>query len=128
MTAGALPIYITSGPDGNLWFTEPALGRVGRITTAGVITEFSVGITAGEPYGITAAPDGNVWFTEVRRSPLGTTTGIPTIARITPAGVITEFSKGISTDAMPFKNTTGPDGRMWFTEGPGNRVGRMRIP
>ena len=38
---------ITAGPDGNLWFTEFALDRIGRITPAGVVTEFSAGITAG---------------------------------------------------------------------------------
>ena len=66
MTAGAQPTSIVAGPDGNLWFTEFNGGnRIGRITTAGVITEFSTGITAGAlPYGITAGPDGNLWFTE----------------------------------------------------------------
>jgi virginiamycin B lyase len=126
ITAAALPIYIAAGPDGNLWFTEPALGRVARITTAGVVTEFSAGITAGQPYGIRAGPDGNVWFTETLRTPLGTTTGIPTVARITPAGVITEFSKGISAGANVWKLTTGPDNKIWFTEGPGNRIARLK--
>jgi len=36
------PIGITAGPDGNLWFTEMVAGKVGRITTAGVVTEFPV--------------------------------------------------------------------------------------
>src|SRR5439155_25862858 len=31
---------IAAGPDGNLWFTEPAPNRIGRITPAGVVTEF----------------------------------------------------------------------------------------
>ncbi len=31
---------ITAGPDGNLWFTEPNLERIGRITPAGVVSEF----------------------------------------------------------------------------------------
>ena len=29
----SLPISIASGPDGNLWFTEPAANKIGRITT-----------------------------------------------------------------------------------------------
>ena len=36
---------------------------IGKITTAGVITEYS-GITGFGVFGITAGPDGNVWFTE----------------------------------------------------------------
>jgi streptogramin lyase len=31
---------ITTGPDGALWFTEQNASKIGRITTAGVITEF----------------------------------------------------------------------------------------
>jgi len=30
------------GADGALWFTEQNVNRIGRITTAGVITEFPV--------------------------------------------------------------------------------------
>ena len=57
--------------------------RIGRITPAGVVTEFSAGITAGSgPYGIAAGPDGNLWFTEFDGDRIG---------RITPAGVVTEF-------------------------------------
>src|ERR1700736_1982908 len=39
-TAASLPREITLGPDGNLWFTEQHGMKVGRITPAGVITEF----------------------------------------------------------------------------------------
>src|SRR5262249_61463950 len=59
------PQGITRGPDGNLWFTENSANRIGRITPAGVVTEFSAGITpGGRPHQITAGPDGNLWFTE----------------------------------------------------------------
>src|SRR6185503_13856579 len=40
MTVNSRPANIVNGPDGNLWFTEQVAGRIGRITTAGVITEF----------------------------------------------------------------------------------------
>src|SRR5207245_11434516 len=65
------PDSITVGPDGNLWFTEDSGNKIGRITPAGVITEFPLppnlncppnGINS--PLGITAGPDGNLWFTE----------------------------------------------------------------
>src|SRR5262245_28898572 len=63
ISAGAGLYDITAGPDGNLWFTEGSVRRIGRISLAGVVTEFSTGIS-GSPGGITAGPDGNLWFTE----------------------------------------------------------------
>ena len=34
------PLDIVVGPDGNLWFTESGVDRIGEITPAGKITEF----------------------------------------------------------------------------------------
>jgi streptogramin lyase len=71
ITAGASPVIVTTGPDGNLWFTEcncfgglPPGGQIGRITTAGIITEFPIPTPSTNPYSITTGPDGNLWFTE----------------------------------------------------------------
>src|SRR5689334_23740785 len=41
-TAKSQPMGITPGPDGALWFTEGAEHKVGRISTGGAITEFSL--------------------------------------------------------------------------------------
>ena len=68
-TAGSVPIGIAAGPDGNLWFTEDVGNRIGRITTAGVVTEFPFRRASSEPVGIAAGPDGNLWFTESERQP-----------------------------------------------------------
>src|SRR5438105_925769 len=40
-TAGSFPRGIIAGPDKNLWFTE-LVGKIGRITPAGAITEFPI--------------------------------------------------------------------------------------
>src|SRR5262245_32665846 len=58
------PFQITAGSDGALWFVEFASGKIGRITTAGAVTEFSLPNPRSEPQGITAGPDGALWFTE----------------------------------------------------------------
>jgi streptogramin lyase len=117
ITAGAQPLGITTGPDGNLWFTESGGDRIGRITSLGVVTEFSSGITGGAGLrGIAAGPDGNLWFTEIN---------IDRIGRITPLGVVTEFSFGITAGAEPYGITAGADGNLWFTEYNGNRIGRI---
>ncbi len=62
---------ICSGPDGNLWFTEFDKNRIGRITTAGVITDFLIPTAVSGPYGITAGPSADLWFTEFDASQLG---------------------------------------------------------
>ena len=98
---------ITAGPDGNLWFIENDGNRIGRITPAGVITEFPGLRRESFPVGIAAGPDGNMWFTEQLADRIG---------RMTTAGVVTEFSKGISPDSQPAVITAGPDGNLWFTE------------
>ncbi len=91
---------------------------MGRITPAGVVTEFSAGITPGSALQeMAVGPDGNIWFTE-RAGGVG---------RITPAGVVTEFSDGLSLGASPRGIAAGPDGTMWFTEERGDRVARLTI-
>jgi streptogramin lyase len=54
---------IALGPDGAMWFTERNSSKVGRITTAGVITEYPV-VANSQPYAITTGPDGALWFVE----------------------------------------------------------------
>jgi virginiamycin B lyase len=74
---------ITTGPDGNLWFTENNANTIGQITPGGMITEFTIPTADSGPFGITAGPDGNLWFAEFVGNKIG---------RITTAGVITEFT------------------------------------
>jgi streptogramin lyase len=115
------PRAITTGPDGNLWFTDdgytPAYGAytsIGRITPQGNITEFSDGLTAHSfPVAITAGPDGNLWFTEPCAGPCDQSTSA--IGRITPTGVITEFREGLNP-VYPGDITAGPDSNLWFTD------------
>jgi virginiamycin B lyase len=103
---------ITAGPDGNLWFTDAAAGKVGRITTSGQVTEFTVpspdnGPSRGAGASITAGPDGNLWFSAA----------FPTLAitRVTLAGQFATFNLGESLGSVGGL-TPGPDGNVWFTE------------
>lgn len=54
------------GPDGNVWFVESA--HVGKITTAGTITEYPYpgGRVFNMNSEIAVGPDGNLWLTESR--------------------------------------------------------------
>ena len=104
---------IVAGPDGNVWYTA-ALGLVGRITTQGAITEFTVRI-GSDPHRITVGADGNLWFGETNGQIIG---------RITPSGAIKEFPTPLP-NSQPLGVTTGPDGNVWFTESAGNKIGRI---
>ena len=86
------PSGITAGPDGALWFTEYYAKKIGRISTAGVITEYPVP-SGKSPAGITAEPDGALWFAEYRGYKIG---------RITTAGEITEYPVATTSDAGRF--------------------------
>lgn len=110
--SGKWPFGIASGPDGNLWFTETFGAKIGRITPAGVITEF--GPTGGQPVGITLGSDGNLWYAEHTGQRIG---------RITPAGTITAFN--VPSASYPYGITTGPDGNVWYTGYFGNKIGKV---
>jgi streptogramin lyase len=70
-TSQSSPKAITAGPDGNLWFTEQAGNKIGRITPSGTITEFPIPTSQSTPIAITAGPDGNLWFTEEGGNKIG---------------------------------------------------------
>jgi len=109
-TADAHPFGITAGPDGNVWFTEKNVGKIGRIAPGApnAIDEFSSG-AGSAPEGITTGPDGNLWFTDGNK-----------VGKMTPAGVPTIYNgfgiiggRGIAA---------GPDGNLWVVDGQGDQL------
>ena len=78
-TTNSLPVGITTGSDGALWFTELQGNNIGRVTTAGVVTEFAIPTANSEPFGITPGPDGGLWFTESGTNIIGHVVLPPTI-------------------------------------------------
>jgi streptogramin lyase len=99
------PYAMVVGPDKNLWFVEWGGLKVGRITTAGVITEFPIP-NAQALIGIAAGPDGNLWFTDALAG---------TIGHISTSGTnIVQYS--LKTGTFPEGITAGPDGNLWFVE------------
>jgi virginiamycin B lyase len=68
----ASPVTIVGGPDGNLYFGEGA-AVVGRITTAGVITEYPFKTSAASfpILSITVGPDKNIWFSNNAHAQVG---------------------------------------------------------
>jgi virginiamycin B lyase len=101
-TPGLQPLGIAVGPDGDLWFTNLSSKSIGRMTTAGVVTDFS-GVGIDEPTVITPGADGALWFTNY---------GNNTIGRITTAGVVSNYTD--PSLVGPNGITAGPDGAFWF--------------
>jgi streptogramin lyase len=106
------------GPDGNVWFTEQK--HIAKITTAGVITEYTYpsGATSNSYGGVAAGPDGNVWFTEYNNGIVG---------KIVPStGVITEYTlstQGISCN--PEAIVAAADGYLYFACNGYNVLGQI---
>ena len=99
-----------------MWFTNSGNNSIGRVTTSGVVTNYT-GTGINGPAGITAGPDGALWFTN-----LGDYRG-DSIGRITTGGAVTTFTgEGI---LGPERITTGPDGALWFTNIENNTIGRI---
>jgi len=114
LTPGASPARVVAGPDGNLWFTEPAISKIGRITPAGVVTEFPTATSNASPAGITAGPDGNLWFTEPAVNRVGT---------ITPSGAASDLA--LASGSAPARIVPGPDHNLWVTEPGAHAIARV---
>jgi len=122
---------LAAGPDGALWFglirdilppvgplmAQPSIMSVGRITTAGVISEFHLPSVSYYFFGITAGPDGALWVTEFPHK--------KSIGRITTTGEINEFPLPSSVPPNVFRITAGPDGALWFADRFKNQIGRI---
>ena len=95
--------------------TTPAIPAA---AAAGVVTEYSLSGATSGPQDLAVGPDGNVWVTEF----LG-----DKIARISPAGAITEFSITSFQPTGAAGITAGPDGAMWFAERYSDQIGRISM-
>ena len=95
-------VGITTGSDDNIWFTDQTDHAVWRYDlSSGIFTEFKTPTPSSYPGDITTGADGNMWFTEQAVGKFG---------RITPSGVITEFT-GVDS---PSSIAAGPDGNIWI--------------
>lgn len=95
--------------------------RVGTPHFTAFVAGRTPGFSAGEsPSGIVVGPDGDVWFTEL--TGLG---GTPGIAKITPAGRVTEYPTGTYDTSRPLAIALGGDGNLWFADARAAAIGRI---
>jgi streptogramin lyase len=122
---------ITASADGNIWFEETSVDKVGRLNPAtGALSEFQ--LESGAFYeapsfgGITAAPDGNVYVTQPVLSQFDFG-----VERISPDGTVSGFVIPANGNVIPAPEqiTAAPDGSVYFTSpGAGNvasEIGRI---
>lgn len=85
---------IAAGPGGDIWFcgfdspprSSQVTGIIGKISPAGLITEYPVRVASGIPFRLALGGDGNEWVTvsDLQRN--------GHIVRVTPSGSMTAFA------------------------------------
>ena len=99
-------------PDSRVWFAEFSGDKVAAMTSAGVVTEYTLPVNS-QPNGICVGSDGNIWT--------GGYGG--TIYKISTAGVV--------LGSFPIAGAhfgglvAGPGGLVWFTDYGNNQVGSI---
>jgi streptogramin lyase len=107
-------------PDGPIAFVVAR--ATGIATQAAAFTptptfyQFSIPVAANRPQWIAAGSDGNMWFTEFPGN---------TVAKITPAGVVTECPAIPTAASNPQGIIGASDGNLWFTEKNGSKITRV---
>jgi len=131
ITKDALAGSIALGADGNMWFAEDEIGKVAKITPAGVVTEYKPlddGIVPGK---LVSGRDGNIWTIDkwdnriVKIAPDGVAVGyhVQNVKRID------KNSNALPTgleEGAPYDLTVDGHGDIWFVDST-NHVGRLTI-
>ncbi len=117
-TPGGNPRAILADPcgDASLWFTEQ-IGRIGRIDTAGRVTETANTGVGSNLRSIARGPadDCNLYVAD---------RGQDCIVKLNSAGQIVNLFL-FAIGSGPTGVVAGPDGNLWFTENGFNRIGQV---
>ncbi len=125
----SLPVGITTGRGGDLWFTEQVSNKIGEINPrTDAIREFTIPTPRSFPGAIIAGSDGNLWFTE-QLSTFGQEGPLfaGKLGEINPrTHTIQEF---LLPSGTPTALTSGPRGTVWFTANAadGTEIGRINL-
>lgn len=117
LTPNAGPTQITICPDSQrLCFTEDNVAKLGRMTSGGVMTEFSLS-PATSVNALVDGADFNIYFADRAQNKVGQVSG-------TSFSSVKEFP--ITTaNAGPSFMALGSDGAIYFTETTANKVARL---
>src|SRR5262245_36869966 len=95
--------------------TACSVATLTLVAAASIVELPPLPVANAAPTAITKAPDGSLWFTEKNAN---------RVARLTTAGVLTEFAVP-TANSGPERITASPDGYVWFTERSGLKIGRI---
>jgi virginiamycin B lyase len=115
-TANSSPFGIATAPDDNLYYTESAVDKIGRMVNL-FTAQTEITLTSGTvPESIVRGPDGNLWFTE---------NGTSKIGRLIPSSFVVsgEFVT-LTPNSAPTGIVVGKDNAIWYTENALDRIGR----
>ncbi len=113
-TANSQPSNLAVDPSGNLWFTETAGNKIGKINQNGVFQEFDVSTANSQPWGVIVEGNGRVWFTETAGNKIGNLN----------SGVFGQDNVP-TVDSEPRGLALDGSGNIWFAETKGNKIGKM---
>jgi streptogramin lyase len=144
------PYVPATGPEGNIWVTDPgdamstASDNVGFATprvdpnlareSGGPIFRGTAPLTAnGDPQAIAAGPtdtsstpNEGLWVAEFTANKIARV--IPVFTSGGGEGAVVKEFTGLSSGAHPTGITLGPDGNIWFSEFDAGKVGRLIPP
>jgi hypothetical protein len=101
------------GADSNVWFVDDKTSKVGKITTAGAITEYAFP-EGSSPESIAVGSDNNLWVTDYKTSKIG---------KVTTSGSVTEYA--LPSGSGPEIIAAGPDSNLWFTNLKTSKIGMI---
>ena len=109
------PGDITVGSDRHLWFPEMGTNRIGRITTAGDLAEFTIPDAAALGRAIAPGPDGKIWVVGSGldgRVHVWAVDASGSSVAIAPLGDNPSLGIGF----LPSGLAAGPDGNVWISK------------
>jgi streptogramin lyase len=108
-------LYIVSGEDGGLWFTQAGSYGLGRVSPAGDYRQ--IDLPGSRPdnvsFDLVSGPAGHLWVTD---------SAAGAILRVSAAGHV--ISRTLIPGNSPYLITNSSDGNLWFTES-GDQIGRL---
>ncbi|MCL4531602.1 MAG: NHL repeat-containing protein, partial [Actinobacteria bacterium] len=113
-TASSQPTNLAMDGSGNVWFTELAGNKIGKITPNGIIQEFNITTADSQPWGIAVDATGRVWFTESAGNKIGNLTG----------GLFGEDNVRTG-NSQPRGLAVDSAGNVWFAESNANNIGKF---
>jgi streptogramin lyase len=107
---GDQPNTIVAGPDGNLWYTlYSSAGKVGRMTTKGVRTEFDTGAVVNSLVGIGPGDGSSIWVGGEFSQLWHLDANGAVLAHVVPPA--------LTASRIPVKFIRGKDTRIWVDLG-----------